>query len=127
MQNKTYSIREMVEKTGLSAHTIRYYDKEGLLPYVSRTEGGVRRFSEEDAEQLDLICCLKQTGMQIKQIRAFIDLSTQGDETLKARCDILQVQRERVMEQMKQLQESLNTVEFKIQMFTNMYEKSRKA
>lgn len=84
-----YTIRQVSEKTHPASHTLRYYEKEGLLPFVKRSKGGICRFSEDDFEWLGLICCLKNTGMPIKQIKEFIDLSMQGGETLKQRCEVL--------------------------------------
>ena len=81
----TYTIGEMSKMLNVSSSTIRYYDKEGLLPFVERTEGGIRVFKEKDYEFLKIIHCLKATGMQIKDIRKFILLVIQGDKTIDAR------------------------------------------
>ena len=103
----TYSIKEAAERMGVTTHTLRYYDREGLLPHVERTAGGIRRFSQEDLDGLALINCLKATGMSIRQIKDFLDLSQQGDE-------ILRRQRERILAGMEQMQEHLERVERKI-------------
>ena len=67
---------------GVPASTIRYYDKEGLLPFVGRSSGGIRVFTEKDFEWLRIIECLKKTGMSLKDIREYIELAMQGDETI---------------------------------------------
>ena len=72
-----YTIGDVVEKTGLSAPTLRYYGKEGLLPFVNRGNGGIRKFQETDLEWLRLIECLKASGLQIKDIKRYIDLFVQ--------------------------------------------------
>ena len=110
----TYSIKEAAERMGVTTHTLRYYDREGLLPHVGRTAGGMRRFSQEDLDGLALITCLKATGMSIRQIKDFLDLSQQGDETLNERRAILKRQREQILAGMRQMQEHLERVERKI-------------
>ena len=68
----TYSISEIADKMGLSVHTLRFYDKEGLLPFVERSSGGIRMFQESDIEWLQVIGCMKKAGMSIKDIRQYI-------------------------------------------------------
>lgn len=58
----TYTISEVAKKMGISAHTLRYYEKEGLLPFIERNESGIRRYKASDFEHLALIHCLKETG-----------------------------------------------------------------
>ncbi|WP_024832530.1 MerR family transcriptional regulator [Ruminiclostridium josui] len=118
----TYSIKEVSDKTNLKAHVLRYYEREGLLPNVSRSESGIRRYSEEDLEWLGLICCLKNTGMSIKQIREFVALSAQGKETLKQRCDMLIAHKKIVESQIEEMQNHLIKVTHKIEYFTSQYE-----
>ncbi len=117
-----YSIKQVSEKTNLKAHVLRYYEREGLLPNVSRSESGIRRYSQEDLEWLGLICCLKNTGMSIKQIREFVALSTQGNETLKRRCDMLMEHKKVVESQIEEMYNHLKKVTHKIQYFTSQYE-----
>ncbi len=117
-----YSMKQVSQITGLTAHTLRYYEKEGLLPDVHRTQSGIRRFSQEDLEGLGLICCLKSTGMSIKQIREFVELSLQGDCTLKRRCDMLVAHKRDVEVKMRQMQKHIEKVTHKIAYFTSKYE-----
>ncbi len=117
-----YSMKQVSQLTGLTAHTLRYYEKEGLLPDVRRTISGVRRFSQEDMDWLGLICCLKSTGMTIKQIRDFVELSLQGDCTLKQRCDMLINHKQEVEEQIQQMQKHLEKVTHKIEFFSGKYQ-----
>ena len=109
-----YSIKEAAARMGVTTHTLRYYDREGLLPHVERTAGGIRRFSQEDLDGLALINCLKATGMSIRQIKDFLNLSQQGDETLDERRAILQRQRDQILAGMAKMQEHLARVERKI-------------
>jgi len=117
-----YSMKQASQMTGLTAYTLRYYEKEGLLPDVHRTHSGIRRFSQEDLDGLGLICCLKSTGMSIKQIREFVELSLKGDCTLKCRCDMLITHKRDVEEQMQRMQKHIEKVTHKIEYFTSKYE-----
>ena len=108
-----YTIGEMSKMLNVSSSTIRYYDKEGLFPFVERTEGGIRVFKEKDYEFLKIIHCLKATGMQIKDIRKFILLVIQGDKTIDARLKLFQNQKNEVEKQIQQLEEALDTIKFK--------------
>ena len=75
-----YTVGEMAKLLGVTASTLRYYDKEGLLPFVERSSGGIRMFRESDIEWLRVIECMKKAGMSIKDIRQYIELSMQGAE-----------------------------------------------
>ena len=109
----TYTIGEMARLLNIAPSALRYYDKEGLLPFVKRSSGGIRIFDQQDYEWLQIIECLKKTGMQLKDIRRFIQLAMQGDETIEARLDLIIKQREVVKKQMEDLQETLDTLNFK--------------
>lgn len=109
-----YSIAEVAEKTHLTAHTLRYYEKEGLLPFVNRSDSGNRDFKDTDLEWLELICCLKNTGMSVKNIKEFIGLCLKGDDTLDVRREIFIAHREEVINQMAKLQKNLDKINYKI-------------
>jgi len=111
----TYTIKMAAEKTGLTEYTIRYYDREGLLPLLKRTTGGIRKFSDNDLEWLGLICCLKNSGMPIKKLRDFMNLCLKGKETSEQRKEILLSHKEYILEQINELQKSLSTVNYKIE------------
>ena len=83
-----YTIGEMSKKLGIPASTLRYYEKEQLLPCVERTTGGIRMFKESDLEFLRIIHCLKKAGVSISGIREFIGLVKQGDSSIDARLSI---------------------------------------
>ena len=113
-----YSIQEVSKKTGLTAHTLRYYEKEGLLSGVERTQGGFRQYTDEDLERLGLICCLKNTGMSIQEIARFVQLTQEGEHTLEERVELLRAHRERVLERMAEMQKHLDKVTWKLNFFT---------
>lgn len=121
-----YSIKQVSDKTSLPTHTLRYYEKEGLLPNINRSEGGSRRFSEDDLEALELICCLKSTGMSIRKIKEFVELSAQGRQTLNQRCGILFEHKRAVEEQIKAMEKHLAKVNCKIECFTAQYDDYQK-
>ena len=103
-----YTVGEMARRLGVPASTIRYYDKEGLLPFVGRSSGGIRVFTEKDFEWLRIIECLKKTGMSLKDIREYIELAMQGDDTIGERLALFEHQREVLREQMEQLQRTMD-------------------
>lgn len=108
-----YTIGEMANLLGVAPSALRYYDKEGLLPFVERSEGGIRLFRESDYEFLKIVECLKKTGMQLKDIREFIHLVMEGDSSIDARLALFQKQKAEVERKMAQLQETLEVVNFK--------------
>ena len=108
-----YTIKEAAEKMNLPASTIRYYDKQGLLPFVQRSESGYRMFSEKDIGLLNMIECLKQTGMPIKEIKQFCQWVQQGDASLQQRFDMFQERRKAVQDQMMQLEKTMEVIEYK--------------
>lgn len=108
-----YSIKEVADILGLPASTIRYYDKQGLLPFVERSDSGYRRFSENDLELLRIIECLKKTNMPIKDIRQFTAWLQQGDASIEQRQQMFLERRRAVVEQIEQLQETLKVIDDK--------------
>lgn len=108
-----YTVGEMAKLLGVPTSTLRYYDKEGLLPFVERSPGGMRMFQEKDYEWLQVIGCLKKTGMSLKDIRTYIEMAMQGDETIEPRLRLILQQREAVRAQMAELQKTLDTLDFK--------------
>ncbi|WP_304507393.1 MerR family transcriptional regulator [Anaerotignum sp.] len=108
-----YTIGEMAKKLNVAASTLRYYDKEGLLPFVERSGGGIRMFKDEDMEWLTIIECLKQTGMPIRDIKTFIDWCMAGDATIDQRLDLIDRQRKSVEQQLARMQNTLRVLEYK--------------
>ena len=92
-----YTIKDAARIMNVPASTIRYYDKEGLLPFIERQESGCRVFSEKNMEALRIIDCLKKTGMSIKEIRQFSQWLEQGDASLRQRYEMF-LERRRVVE-----------------------------
>lgn len=110
---KTYSISEVANELNLTIYTLRYYDKEGLMPFIERTASGTRLFKESDINALKIIECLKSTGMPIKEIKKFIDWCSEGDSTLQQRYDMFMERKVNVKAQMEELKKTLELIEHK--------------
>ncbi|WP_405381083.1 MerR family transcriptional regulator [Phascolarctobacterium sp.] len=108
-----YTIGEMAKLLHIATSTLRYYDKEGLLPFVERSSGGIRMFKEIDYEWLCVIECLKGAGMPLKDIKEFVHMSMQGDVTMQERLKLILKQREAVQQQMAELQRTLDVLDYK--------------
>ncbi|MGO0059102.1 MerR family transcriptional regulator [Brevibacillus fluminis] len=111
---KKFTIQQISTMTGLSVHTLRYYEKIGLLSGVDRDANGYRRYTEADVSWLQFIMRLRATGMPISEMKAFSDLRSQGDPTISARRALLETHRKNVLNQISDLQENLASIEEKI-------------
>lgn len=108
-----YTVGEMAKRIGVAPSTLRYYDKQGLLPFAKRAQSGARIFEESDYEWLMVIECLKKTGMRLKDIRKFMLMAAQGDSTIDERLNLILQQRQAVEKQISELYETLDTLDFK--------------
>lgn len=108
-----YTVGEMAKLLGVTASTLRYYDKEGLLPFVERSSGGIRMFRESDIEWLRVIECMKKAGMSIKDIRQYIELALKGDDTIELRLMMFCRQKEVLQQKMAEMQHTMAMVEYK--------------
>lgn len=118
-----YTVAEVAKITHTSPHTLRYYSKAGLLPFVERSERGIRLFKKDDFSWLFLIDCLKNTGMPIREIKQFVDWAMEGDTTINERLSLFEEREEAVKEQIAQLEEYLEFIQYK----KWRYEVSKKA
>jgi DNA-binding transcriptional MerR regulator len=109
----TYFIGDISEMLGISISTLRYYDKEGLLPLVNRTPGNIRIFVDTDIECLKMIECLKNTGMQLKDIKQFFEWCEEGDSTIDQRYELFVRQKEKTEKQISLLQNALDRINYK--------------
>ena len=108
-----YTVGEMARFLNVSASTLRYYDKEDLLPFVERSNSGIRMFSDKDYEWLKIIECLKKSGLSIKEIRSYIDMTKRGDDSLEERLQLFEERKKDVERQMRELQETLDLLKYK--------------
>lgn len=118
-----YTVGEAAEYLHITPLALRYYEKEGLVPFVKRTRGDKRIFTEEDFEWLLIIGCLKKTGMPIKKIRDFVQLVQEGDKTITERKLLFYRQREEVEKRIAELKENLAVLNYKCR----FYEQAEKA
>ncbi|WP_408010072.1 MerR family transcriptional regulator [Pseudalkalibacillus sp. A8] len=114
-----YTINKVANKFGLSVHTLRYYDKEGLMPFIERDKSGNRVFSETDLNWVAMVCCLKDTGMSIKAIKQYADWCTQGMQTIDERKMMLAAHRKQVLKQIDDLKKNLELIDSKIEIYEN--------
>lgn len=109
----SYSIGEVSNMTNISISTLRYYDREGLLPNMERSKGGIRVFSKIELDTLRIIECLKMTDMPIKDIKQFLDWCQEGDSTLELRRSMFYERLEIMNRKMEQLQKTIETIKYK--------------
>lgn len=113
-----FSIGEVAKQTGLSAHTLRFYEKEGLLPFVTKNSSGMRVYTTEDLKWLTMIECLKDSGLQIKEIRQYIEWFREGDSTLKQRLELFQNRKKALEAEMARLTVVMNKITFKEELYS---------
>lgn len=109
-----FTVKEVSELMGISAHSLRFYDKEGLLPTLSRTESKRRVFSYEDLEWVYNIQCWRATGMPLAEIKRYIELLREGEQTIEERFQIILKQQEKAVEEVKAAQERVKILEYKV-------------
>lgn len=109
-----YSIHEVAEKMGISTYSIRYYHDHGMLPFVERDANNNRVFNDIDLEWLNIIICLRATGMPIERIQHYLDLVQEGDSTVPERYDMMKTQQERTLTELADLQTHLQTINRKV-------------
>lgn len=108
------TIKDAADKTGLTTHTIRYYEKEGLLNLVPRDRAGRRIFGEADLDWLGYLTCLRLTGMPIATMRRIAELQAQGDTTIPERRRLLETHRHDLVEKLDQIHSALDRLDHKI-------------
>ena len=117
-----YKIKEVSDKVNLSAYTLRYYEKEGLLPNIRRNKHGIRLFGDEGLEWISLICCLRDTGMPVSEIKRYVDLCVEGDETIQTRRQIILNQKKSIEHQIEEMNVHLEKVNNKLKYYDTLME-----
>jgi DNA-binding transcriptional MerR regulator len=110
----TVTIAEVAKKYGLTADTLRYYERIGLLPNVTRTPGGVRDYSEEDCRWVEYIKCMRSAGISVETLIEYVKLFHQGVETIAARKKLLLEQREQIVARINELNNVLAKLDWKL-------------
>ena len=111
------SIKEVAEITGISASTLRYYESEGLLPYVKRDEGGKRLDDKEDIEWVHFITALRATGMPIVQIREYVRLFQEGNGTISERKRMMLNHKKEIENKIKELYRNMDKINYKLALY----------
>ena len=118
------TIAETAERTGLTTHTLRYYERDGLmLGEVDRSASGHRRYTEHDLGWVEMITRLRSTGMPIREVRAYAALVRAGDGHWEERLDLLRAHRVRVLAQLAEVTEHLGAIDRKIGLYTDRLER----
>lgn len=110
-----YTVKEVAARLGISEHTIRYYDRKGLMPFLHKNNTGKRMFTEEDICLLELIKCLKSGNMSLSDIKEYITLFITGDEAIEMRKILLEKQRVFILQQIEVLNQSLCAINYKLE------------
>lgn len=119
-------IAEVSERYGLSADTLRYYERVGLIPPVTRNDGGIRDYNELDLRRVEFIKCMRSAGLPVEVLIEYVGLVQQGDATIEARKEILQEQRELLLARMQEMQKTLDILDRKIEVYENAVLKKEK-
>jgi len=108
------TISDAARASGVSAHTLRYYERAGLLDPVDRAASGHRRYAEEDLARIQFLTKLRSTGMPIRQIREYADLMRRGDDTHGSRLALLEAHRDAVRAHLAETERNLELIDYKI-------------
>jgi DNA-binding transcriptional MerR regulator len=117
IQKDKLTIQEVSEATGLSPHTLRYYERIGLIHPIEREENTRRLYTEDDVGWIDFLLKLRATGMSIKEMQTYAELQRQGDETLPQRVEMLKSLQAKVETHMNELNEHLKLICYKIEIY----------
>jgi DNA-binding transcriptional MerR regulator len=113
----TLTIAEAAEQSGISAHTLRYWERAGLIQPVTRNGSGHRRYAEPDLERIKFLTKLRATGMPIRQVRRYAELLNGGDDTNEERLALLEAHREAVQARLEETAGHLELIDWKIDLY----------
>ena len=108
------TIKEVCEKYDITADTLRYYERVGVIPTVSRTKGGIRNYTEEDIAWVENAICMRSAGVPVEMLIEYVKLFQEGDSTFKARRDLLAEARSDIQEQLDRISETAKLLDYKI-------------
>ena len=111
------NIKSASDLLGISADTIRYYERVGLVPPITRTATGIRDFQDQDIEALEFIMCFRSAGGSVDSLVDYMSLFQKGDETREERLGILEDEKKKLEERLSQLQTALNRLNLKIKLY----------
>lgn len=108
------TIKEVSEKFGITQDTLRYYERAGIIPKISRTPGGARDYQPEDLDWVAHVVCLRSAGMPVESLVKYLELSQKGDETFPERLELLKEQKENLKRQQQILKDAMDRLDYKI-------------
>jgi len=108
------TIKEVSEKYNISSDTLRYYERIGMIPEVTRTAGGIRDYQESDLSWVELVICMRKAGVSVESLIEYVKMCMQGDTTFSARLHLLQEEKEKLEEQRSQLETAMKRLDYKI-------------
>ena len=111
---ETVTIKEVSQKYNISSDTLRYYERVGMIPPVTRTAGGIRDYGESDLGWVELALCMRGAGLPVETMIEYVKLCQQGDSTIEARMLLLKEQMETLLEQKAQIENTIKRLDFKI-------------
>ncbi|MBW1600949.1 MerR family transcriptional regulator [Streptomyces sp. JJ66] len=114
-----YAISEVSQLTGLSADTLRWYERIGLMPHINRSHTGQRRFTNRDLDWLEFVGKLRLTGMPVASMVRYAELVRAGEQTFPERLELLRATRADVLSRIAELQDTLSVLDFKIDLYAN--------
>jgi len=120
-------IAEVSEKHGISADTLRYYERIGLIRPVNRNANGIRDYNEIDLRRVDFIKCMRRAGLSIEVLIEYVGLVQEGDQTIETRKEILKEQRELLAVRLQEMQKTLDLLDHKIDVYENAILKKEQA
>lgn len=122
IQENEYTIQQVAEMKHISAFTLRYYEKIGVLEPIGRHENGHRRYREQDLGWIDFLKLLRETGMPVQQMKEFMDLAREGDPTIPERIAVLSEHRAQLSERIAELTAHLDHLDRKIAFYQGLWE-----
>ena len=108
------TIKEVSEKYDISSDTLRYYERIGMIPEVTRTASGIRDYQESDLSWEELVICMRKAGVSVESLIEYVKMCMQGDTTFSARLHLLQEEKEKLEEQRSQLETAMKRLDYKI-------------
>ena len=111
------TIKEVADRYGVTGETLRYYERIGMLPPVTRTAGGIRDYTAEDLKWVELVLCMRKAGLPLEAIIEYVRLYREGDGTFAARLALLQEQRQVLLDRKRTIDETLKRLDVKIRLY----------
>ncbi len=119
------TIAEVSKKYDLTPDTLRYYEKIGLISNVPRTKSGIRNYDDKTCNQIEFIKCMRNAGVEIESLIKYIDLFNKGKSTIVARKQLLEVQKEKLLEKQKNISQTINRLNYKLKLYDEIIEGKR--